>query len=248
MWVFGLSSKTQDYSRKATSLHLICDEGFALSFAMSLVGIAIVSRILVIQESLSDHYESARMVLLESAHRYEAWAVVSLLASSCCALQVVLNILSAGCAGFNKLLGPARPLLLACAFALQFTAWREVQGRPFLWRPTFFGTLLTGFLSLSPEILHCVSILRGSKRSSDSLASTAPKAPPSFVLDLTSSIGCSSCEVTVQSTVASHPSVSYCAVSDGFASVYLKTSTDDTRNEICNLLDKAGFPVKERNS
>ena len=47
------------------------------------------------------------------------WGVVGLLSSSCCALQLVLNAFSVGCAGFNTVLGPLRPYLLALASVLQ---------------------------------------------------------------------------------------------------------------------------------
>ena len=40
---------------------------------------------------------------------HAASLIGGLLSSSCCLLQILLNFLSLGCAGFNKLLGPLRP-------------------------------------------------------------------------------------------------------------------------------------------
>lgn len=55
--------------------------------------------------------------------------VAGLLSSSCCLLQLVLNALSwfnvihLGCAGFNKVLGPARPYLRAITFGWLGLCW-----------------------------------------------------------------------------------------------------------------------------
>ena len=53
--------------------------------------------------------------LHHGAHRAGWWTLLSLLSSSCCVIQLALNMLSVGCAGFNSILGPARPFFLACA-------------------------------------------------------------------------------------------------------------------------------------
>jgi hypothetical protein len=40
-----------------------------------------------------------------------------LMASACCALQLVMNLLNAGCAKFNTILGPWRPFFLGALAA-----------------------------------------------------------------------------------------------------------------------------------
>ena len=57
--------------------------------------------------------EAVQGALLRGAHGLEWWAALSLLSSSCCALQLLLNAFSLGCAGFNTYLGPLRPFFLA---------------------------------------------------------------------------------------------------------------------------------------
>ncbi|GMI31016.1 hypothetical protein TrCOL_g6236 [Triparma columacea] len=201
--------------------------------------IGVIAKFPIVRSLLSHNYEGLRMIMLESAQRWKWWGAISLLASSCCALQVVLNFFSLGCAGFNTVLGPLRPPLLAMAFALQTTAWMEIRAQPLLWRKTLVGSLLTITLSLLPECLHLLSKFRSR------LAST-PSSSPDLVFNLKSSIGCSSCEVKVQSTVLSHPLALSCEVSEGLASVYLKpdaspANTSGTRGELCSLLSAAGF-------
>jgi len=51
--------------------------------------------------------------LLRGAHALEWWAALSMLSSACCVLQLLLNALSFGCAGFNAWLGPLRPGFIA---------------------------------------------------------------------------------------------------------------------------------------
>lgn len=124
---------------KSSRLHLIFDEGFGLKFALSLLMIGVIAKFPIVRSLLSHNYEGLRMIMLESAQRWKWWGAISLLASSCCALQVVLNFFSLGCAGFNTVLGPLRPPLLAMAFALQTTAWSEIRAQPLLWRKVSGG-------------------------------------------------------------------------------------------------------------
>ena len=57
------------------------------------------------------------------------WTLLSLLSSSCCVIQLALNMLSVGCAGFNSILGPARPFFLACALHARVLLRRAAVAR-----------------------------------------------------------------------------------------------------------------------
>lgn len=75
-----------------------------------------------------------------------------LLSSSCCAIQLLINALSGwGCAGFNSVLGPVRPILLSL---LLFSTWKLSSQRPIGW------TILSLFLSLLPELVHTFNLIK----------------------------------------------------------------------------------------
>ena len=61
--------------------------------------------------------------LMQLAHRLEWWSALGLLSSSCCVLQLLLNAMSFGCAGFNTVLGPVRPQMMAVTISLQLFMW-----------------------------------------------------------------------------------------------------------------------------
>ena len=111
--------------------HLVWEDGFGTRFAGSLLVCCAVA----VGASLSPgawlpaaHGAQAalRRQLLRLCHRLEWWSALGLLSSSCCALQLLLNSLSFGCAGFNTVLGPLRPQLLALTTTLQLGMWRSL--------------------------------------------------------------------------------------------------------------------------
>jgi uncharacterized protein len=59
-----------------------------------------------------------------------------LLSSSCCAIQLFLNLLSSlnlmhvGCAGFNKVLGPVRPVLRGISLLVMAKLWYDEANKP----------------------------------------------------------------------------------------------------------------------
>lgn len=68
-----------------------------------------------------------------------------MLAGSCCFIQLVMNVLAGGCAGFNSLLGPIRPLFLSL---LVYITWIRYTDVP-LWTH-----ILRWFIALLPELVH----------------------------------------------------------------------------------------------
>jgi copper chaperone CopZ len=75
-----------------------------------------------------------------------------LLSSSCCAIQLLINALSGwGCAGFNSILGPVRPILLSL---LLFSTWKLSSKRPIGW------TILSLFLAFLPELVHIFNLIK----------------------------------------------------------------------------------------
>jgi copper chaperone CopZ len=70
---------------------------------------------------------------------------MSLLSSSCCAIQLIINVLTGwGCAGFNSYLGPIRPALLPL---LLISTWRQLPHQSRWW------TIVSLYLAFLPELV-----------------------------------------------------------------------------------------------
>jgi copper chaperone CopZ len=77
--------------------------------------------------------------------------VGGLLISSCCLIQLFLNLFGIGCAGLNTLLLPYRPLFISLTvISLTYSFFRY---RPSKWHFTAI-VIFTVFLSFSPELLR----------------------------------------------------------------------------------------------
>merc|ERR1719198_2078050 len=94
--------------------------------------------------------------MMDAADSLAWWTLLALMSSSCCALQLLLNLFSFGCAGFNTVLGPARPFLLALTLLTQTLVWHAaLTGRgPTLIRAAVGGTLVSAALTFLPEALE----------------------------------------------------------------------------------------------
>jgi len=73
--------------------------------------------------------------------------VLPMFASACCLIQLAINVVAGGCAGFNTVLGPARPFSLALLLYLT-AATIKTTPRP------LFTTTWRWSLALLPELLH----------------------------------------------------------------------------------------------
>lgn len=77
--------------------------------------------------------------------------VGGLLISSCCIIQLFLNLFGIGCAGLNTLLLPYRPLFISLTIiSLTYSYYRY---RPSKWHFMII-IIVTLFLSFSPELLR----------------------------------------------------------------------------------------------
>lgn len=75
-----------------------------------------------------------------------------MLASACCLLQLGLNLLSVGCAGFNTVLGPVRPYFIS--LLLYLTAVERLSKHAPMTTHWAFVTALRWAVALLPEALH----------------------------------------------------------------------------------------------
>lgn len=148
--------------------------------------------------------------IIAFAHQQQASILLGLLASSCCALQLLLGALSIGCAGFNVVLGPIRPPLLAVAVAVQAWMWSEAlreNGR-FRFDSCVTSSSLCAALALLPEIL---AWRLNSNAAGGEIAAAVAAAAPSGGDDVgryalaysLEGMGCIACATTVSSVAQS---------------------------------------------
>jgi hypothetical protein len=248
-------SRTGDVPKK--QLHLVSDAGFVRSTVRCLV---LEVALLYAAYSYAplrfwavDMYESIKLKMLGFAHYMAWWSMLGLLSSACCVLQILLNAFSFGCAGFNTVLGPLRPPLIAFTLIAQSISWWVAFPLPFQWGPTAATTALSLFFTFSPELLYVVNkrraetAARGAKASSASDRTARSLARMAFEPN---AMGCISCVNKVSKTLAAHsPLVVGYSVSLASASadVLLSPENDDASSLARRLVDEvvaAGFPAK----
>lgn len=172
--------------------------------------------------------------LMEAAQRMSVWTTVSLLSSSCCLIQVVLNFLSLGCAGF-AVLGPVRPLCLAAQAHMSLSA-RD---------PLIAAVALC--VALSPELL----VLSGKMRPRRTRKIPSPEATNSVTISLPT-MGCVACVDAVSRALRKVPNVKdvHVALSNegtqkgGRATVAVARIDDATMHELQQACISAGFPTE----
>jgi len=218
---------------------LVWSPGVPVRIAASYIFVAAV--LFVLARSPAQHMVERAAVatqeaLLHGAHRAGWWTVLSLLSSSCCVIQLALNLLSVGCAGFNSILGPARPFFLACALHARVLLRRAavaVPGvDPRVRQMNVYGGALAVAVAFAPEAVALVARLR--RRSGNVGAA-------SLTLDLPS-MGCVACVDAVSRAICGVPGVVDADVSVGSATVSVNKANDAMAAAISDAVRKAGFP------
>ena len=143
-------------------MYLVTDDGFARSLTANLVVMAAIMILCTIHPPAHnvalDLYGNINEYFMGIANEMAWWSLLGLLSSSCCAIQILLNALSFGCAGFNTILGPVRPTFVGFTIVAQFSLWYAVYyyhslGQYTNWKMTVASTALSGVLTLLPELL-----------------------------------------------------------------------------------------------
>ena len=241
------TSKKQQY--------LLTDNGFGTKLALNLMAISLVSglcyHIQPLYEIGFEAYGWLNEQMMVAAHRMAWWSLLGLLSSSCCALQIMLNAFSFGCAGFNTTLGPLRPTFVALTVTVQALAWVVAYPRPWQWAPTAAATTLATVLTLMPEALALHTAWREWCQQQDIDRQAATTTALHFRL---STLGCAACVSKVSSVLNAMPAVASHKVSleDGLATVHLTNDEGahqlgKTRAEqqeaVVTRLTAAGFPA-----
>lgn len=189
---------------------------------------------------------------MRGAHGMMWWTLFGLLSSSCCALQLVLNMFNFGCAGFNTYLGPLRPAFLALTITLQIKMWElavpnlGLPSTPEYYLPScIISTVLTTFLSLLPEL----TAFRNSRLESSASASQGAAFTGTLweiVLSL-EGLGCVACTSAVHGAIKSTKKVvtSIVALEEKEARITLMCDEAEARQSIVPALieqiQTAGF-------
>jgi hypothetical protein len=136
-------------SKTVASYYLIWSQGFLPKFGLmtaSLLGLhwaGIAGRMgVALSQGWHTHLSGPLQTVLASTVPN---VLLPLLSSSCCLLQLIINALvgAGGCAGFNTLLGPVRPMFLSL---LAYLTWSA--------RPPFKEGMIRLSLALLPEMVH----------------------------------------------------------------------------------------------
>jgi len=224
---------------------LVWSPGVPVRIAASYVFVAVALAVLArspAQHAVERAAVATQEALLHGAHRAGWWTLLSLLSSSCCVIQLALNMLSVGCAGFNSILGPARPIFLACALHARVLLRRAAVAAPGVdprvRQMNVYGGALAVAVAFAPEAVALVAKLR--RRRSSDVAGAA-----SLTLDLPS-MGCVACVDAVSRAVRSVPGVVDASVSVGSATVSVKVAPSEAMAaSISEAVRRAGFPPED---
>jgi len=228
--------------------YLITSPGFASRLLVNLAVVGAAATVCLQYQPLYEVGFAAHGWLTEQmmhgAHRMAWWSLLGLLSSSCCALQILLNAFSFGCAGFNTTLGPLRPTFIAVTLTVQALAWSVAYPRRFQWAPTAASTALATVLTLLPEAL-ALHTARRERRAREAAAGAAASLPA--LQYRVSSLGCAACVSKVSKVLngIGEVVVHHVSLEEGLATVRLSQDSNvpEVRKIIEAKLEAAGFPV-----
>ena len=180
--------------------------------------------------------------------------VLPLLASSCCLIQLGINLLAGGCAGFNTVLGPTRPYFLSLLFygTVQTARWTS-----FSW---YGATAFRWAVALLPEALdfwnrsqqQATSVIVGSNEKPHLTPDTAPWSA-TLQLEIPT-MGCVACINKIDTAlrnagqsrvVQASSSLNPLGAKGGYAKVKILAETrqeiDSLTQSLIRSVEEAGF-------
>lgn len=236
---------------------LVTSPGFARAFATNLVVTSALAAIATQVPTVNSHavkvVHAFQLATLSAAHKWAWWSALSLLSSSCCALQLLLNLMSVGCAGFNRVLGPIRPLLLSITTILQLSMWRVALSQPWQIPYAAGASVLTATLTFLPELIDVLNRARSARLAAAGVATAGDglAAADQYEVQLAlPSIGCTACVSKITSVLAAHPlRSSICEVAVDVetkrARLVIGTSSSSSSSTLPagSMAAEAGFPI-----
>jgi len=255
-------------TNRMSNQYLITDRGFGRNFCWYVIvtGVVVILPFYV-SRTLHDFgtqvWNIINDAMMDMAHYFAFWSLLGLLSSSCCAVQLILNALSLGCAGFNTALGPSRPMFMCFTFYAQVASWSVAYNRPWIWSQTFIGTIISVTLCFLPEVLATrvpdnTSIQGSNVQEENAVADSTMHtmggtAEKSRTLQFGVKMACSACASTVSKVLDSIGDIKNHKIlaEDGVVVVQLRQIHDDVvydntdvqqiRENIKMKLEDAGF-------
>lgn len=203
-------------------LHLMLSSSFWVKTFSQLIGVSVVMyaamQIPALALRADTFMQYLHFKMVDAADYLAWWSLLAMLSSACCALQLILNLLSVGCAGFNTVLGPWRPTFMAVMILMQIFQWRLASERFDMVNRAIFSTALSAILAVLPELLYLKNIVwkraqnssTSSSESANKLAATGIAEPRSVIVLKTEDMGCIACVDTVRNCVLQLPKVGVC--------------------------------------
>ncbi len=147
-----------------------------------------------IQLLLSSRINLTSAGRISSCHQSKITSIVfPLLSSSCCALQLIINAISGwGCAGFNTVLGPVRPLLLPL---LLLSTWNLLPQRSLGW------TALSLFLAFLPELVYVFNSIARDQWKKQNDTSSQNNAVTATIQLAIPTMGCIACVNKIDTSI-----------------------------------------------
>merc|ERR1719174_2266414 len=220
-------------------LHLVTNSDFLLQVFLSmlifLTAAALATQLPALRNDCPFHDAVERLLTQKKGVVVTVWSVFGLVSSSCCAVQLVLNVFNIGCAGFNTVLGPWRPVFIGLTATLQIAVWAHVYLNPHMWYMAAVGSLVAFSLSFLPEFLHLCS-----------LAHALPTARDESLTLRVDGMGCAACTSAVRSICTADARVLGCSIAfeERLVRCAVAAPVPDLANELCIRLTDAGFSAR----
>ena len=171
--------------------------------------------------------------------------LTSFLSSACCALQLFLNLFSVGCAGFNTVLGPLRPVLLSGAVLGQCYMWSQIQ-LSIQYPAAIRATAVTVVVSFMPEYLYLYNRYLRSPPTASAADPTAATTTPLHTIEIhLENMGCVACVNTITNTMLACKGVGsvHVRLEDDAADVGI--TKDCNVEDMCLQVTDIGFPARQ---
>jgi len=181
------------------------------------------------------------------------WSMISFLSSACCAFQLILNLFSVGCAGFNTALGPARPFFIGTAVTGQVWMWSRIEKPQEQIPQAVASTVLVVSMTFLPEFLYLLnskaqsrapphSAEKRTKTSQEKGSHTAVEAACRLKIE---GMGCVACVNKIRQALTSQEAVAeivQISLEHGSATVRMAAGKTGSAGAVADAVSECGFP------
>ena len=204
-----------------------------------------------LKEKCTIVYDYILYQAMSFSHQLGAWIIISLLSSSCCAFQLILNCFSIGCAGLNSVLGPMRPFFVSIVTITQTWQFLSIEKEEQYLR-AYISILVTSALTFLPEILFYYIKYkdhRNASKEEKNRSNTDEKANVSEYKLKIEGMNCIACVQTIKNTIESTKGVvGHSTVVLETGEAFVKTNTwENTVPLLTTRINDIGFSANINN-